>query len=168
MIQKIISCIRLLFLTCSYGLKEEEAEEFSLGNSIAITLTGLTARGWTTTPNNNAPRLVFLTYVNNRLLLVQITDNTYFIYRIMTFCLLLNVAWNANLISYLATTNIQFPFDRLETLLRETDFKIGILPGSAHMDNFALSTKPNYVKAWKERIEPFLNEYKPYQGNLIP
>ena len=86
----------------------------------------------------------------------------------MTFCLLLNVAWNANLISYLATTNIQFPFDRLETLLRETDFKIGILPGSAHMDNFALSTKPNYVKAWKERIEPFLDLYKPYQGNLIP
>ena len=85
----------------------------------------------------------------------------------MTFCLLLNVSWNANLISYLATTNIQFPFDRLETLLRETDFKIGILPGSAHMDNFALSTKPNYVKAWKERIEPFLDEYKPYQGNLI-
>ena len=66
MIQKIISCCRLLFLTCSYGLKEEEAEEFSLGNSIAITLTGLTARGWTTTPNNNAPRLVFLTYANNR------------------------------------------------------------------------------------------------------
>ena len=57
----IIYCLKFLSLTYSYGLKEDECEEFSLGNSIAITLTGLTARGWTTTPNNNAPRLVFLT-----------------------------------------------------------------------------------------------------------
>ena len=86
----------------------------------------------------------------------------------MTSSFILATAWNANLMSSLATVNVQFPFDGLETLLKETNFKIAALPGSAHMDNFALSTRPNYVKAWKERIEPFLDVYKPYQGNLIP
>ena len=78
--------------------------------------------------------------------------------------LLLNISWNANLISYLATHSIQYPFDRLETLLSTTDLKIAVLPGSAHQDNFALSAKPMQSKAWKKRIEPFLDEYKPYQG----
>ena len=85
-------------------------------------------------------------------------------FRIMAFGLLLNSSWNANLISYLVTNNIEYPFDGLETLLSATDFKIALLPGSAHQDNFALSTKILHAKAWKERIEPFLDEYKPYQG----
>ena len=82
----------------------------------------------------------------------------------MTSSFILATAWNANLMSSLATVNVQFPFDGLETLLKETNFKIAALPGSAHMDNFALSTRPNYVKAWKERMEPFLDEYQLYQG----
>ena len=86
----------------------------------------------------------------------------------MTFSVVLSIAWNANLISSLTTVNMQLPFDGLETLLKETDFKIGVLPGSAHMDNFALSKRPNYEKAWNKRIKPFLDEYKPYQGDLIP
>ena len=85
----------------------------------------------------------------------------------MAFGLLLNISWNANLISYLVTHNIEYPFDGLETLLSATDFKIALLPGSAHQDNFALSAKPMHTKAWKERIEPFLDEYKPYQGRYI-
>ena len=79
--------------------------------------------------------------------------------------LLLNISWNANLISYLATHNIEYPFDGLETLLSTTDLMmIALLPGSSHQDNLALSAKPMHAKAWKERIEPFLDEYKPYQG----
>lgn len=85
----------------------------------------------------------------------------------MTFCFVLSTAWNANLISSLTSINIKFPFDKLETLLKDTDFKIAVLPGSAHMDNFALSNRPYYMKAWKERIEPYLDEYKPYHGNFI-
>ena len=82
----------------------------------------------------------------------------------MVFGLSLNLSWNSNLKSYLVTRSIQYPFDRLETLLSTTDLKIAVLPGSAHQDNFALSAKPLHSKAWKERIEPFLDEYKPYQG----
>ena len=85
----------------------------------------------------------------------------------MAFGLLLNISWNANLISYLATHNIHYPFDGLETLLSGTDLKIAVLPGSAHQDNFALSAKWMHSQAWKERIEPFLDEYKPYQGWYI-
>ena len=146
----VIFCFILppfLLATVYYGLKDEEHEEFSFGNTIAFTLISLTTAnggGWTVSPINNAPRLVFFT--------------------IMAFGLLLNISWNANLISYLATHSIQYPFDRLETLLSTTDFKIAVLPGSAHQDNFALSAKPMHSKAWKERIEPFLDEYKPYQG----
>ena len=79
----------------------------------------------------------------------------------MAFGLLLNSSWNANLISYLATHNIEYPFDGLETLLSTTDLMmIALLPGSSHQDNLALSAKPMHAKAWKERIEPFLDEYK--------
>ena len=85
----------------------------------------------------------------------------------MAFGLVLNISWNANLISYLATHNIHYPFDGLETLLSTTDLKIAVLPGSAHQDNFALSAKPMHSQAWKERIEPFLDEYKAYQGRYI-
>ena len=149
-------------------MKEEEYEEFSLGNSIALTLMAFSGRGWSTTPNNTASRFVFLMYVCKLHVYHSISTFYIFISRIMTSSFILATAWNANLISSLSTVNVAFPFDGLETLLKETNFKIGILPGSAHMDNFALSKRPNYVKAWKERIEPFLDEYKPYQGNLIP
>jgi len=80
----------------------------------------------------------------------------------MIFGLLLNIAWNANLISYLATSKINLPFDSIATLLSLTNYQIAINPGTSLEDTFKLSTDLTYQKAWSERIEPYLDYYRPY------
>ena len=85
----------------------------------------------------------------------------------MIFGLLLNIAWNANLISHLATSKINLPFDSIATLLSLTNYQIAINPGTSLEDTFKLSTDSTYQKAWSERIEPYLDYYRPYAGTEI-
>ena len=82
----------------------------------------------------------------------------------MIFGLLLNIAWNANLISHLATSKTILPFDSIATLLSSTDNQIALTPGTSLEDSFKLSTDSTYQKAWNERIEPYLDYYRPYAG----
>ena len=72
--------------------------------------------------------------------------------------------WEAMLISYLARRVINVPFDGISTLVTTTDFKITLMPGTSIEDSFKTSTDPLWQKAWTDRIEPFLDEYKPYYG----
>ena len=85
----------------------------------------------------------------------------------MIFGLLLNIAWNANLISYLATSKINLPFESIATLLSLTNYQIAINPGTSLEDTFKLSTDSTYQKAWSERIEPYLEYYRPYAGMYL-
>ena len=78
---------------------------------------------------------------------------------------LMNCAWNANLTSYLSTKTIVFPFDKLETLLSDSYFKIGIKPGTSHENSFKYGTDHLRQKAWQERIQPYLDKYRSYAGN---
>ena len=86
----------------------------------------------------------------------------------MTFGLLINLAWQANLISYLTISKIFLPFTNFESLVKTSDFQIAIVPGSSDEDMFKLSLNPIYQRAWKERIEPNMEEYEEYDySNII-
>ena len=86
----------------------------------------------------------------------------------MTFGLLINLAWQANLISYLTISKLFLPFTNFESLIKTSDFQIAIVPGSSDEDMFKLSLNPIYQRAWKERIEPNMEEYEEYDySNII-
>ena len=86
----------------------------------------------------------------------------------MTFGLLINLAWQANLISYLTISKLFLPFTNFESLIKTSDFQIAIVPGSSDEDMFKLSLNPIYQRAWKERIEPNMEEYQEYDySNII-
>ena len=85
----------------------------------------------------------------------------------MTFGLLINLAWQANLISYLTISKLFLPFTNFESLVKTSDFQIAIVPGSSDEDMFKLSLNPIYQRAWKERIEPNMEEYKEYDYTNI-
>lgn len=85
----------------------------------------------------------------------------------MTFGLLINLAWQANLISYLTISKLFLPFTNFESLVQTSDFQIAIVPGSSDEDMFKLSLNPVYQRAWKERIEPNMEEYKEYDYTNI-
>ena len=69
------------------------------------------------------------------------------------------------LISYLAARVIVLPFNNIETLLTQSNFQISILAGSAVEDAFKLSKDDVWQRAWKERIEPYLEDYRTYYSN---
>ena len=70
------------------------------------------------------------------------------------------------LISYLAQRVITLPFDSVKSLLEKSDFNIGVAAGSAMEDIFKFSNDPDFQRAYKERIEPYLDRYKPYGRKL--
>ena len=90
-----------------------------------------------------------------------------YFYSIMVSSFLMNCAWNANLTSILSTKPIVFPFNDLETLLSDTDFKVGIKPGTSHENAFKYATDELRQKAWHERIQPYLEKYRAYAGISI-
>ena len=63
---------------------------------------------------------------------------------------------------------VNLPFDGIETLMSESDFKIGVAPGSAQMDFLRQSSNPIHKKAWVERTEPYVDAYANFlEGILI-
>ena len=85
----------------------------------------------------------------------------------MGFGFLLYLQWEAMLISYLAKREITLPFNDMSSLVTKSDFKIAVIPGSSYEDAFKTATDPFWKKAWKERIEPYLEYYKPYYGDYL-
>lgn len=67
--------------------------------------------------------------------------------------------WEAMLISYLATRVISLPFTDLEGLIKNSDFKITLTPGSSYADSYKFSQNPLWQEAWKTRIEPYIDTY---------
>ena len=77
----------------------------------------------------------------------------------MIYGLLLNVSWNANLISYLSTSKRVLPFTSLETLIDSTNYRIALIPNTAQEESFKGHELPSRQKAWDERIQPYLEQY---------
>ena len=67
--------------------------------------------------------------------------------------------WEAMLISYLATRVVTLPFQDLADLVANTDFRIILIPGTSQENAFSESLDPIWQKAWKERVEPHLEEH---------
>ena len=79
---------------------------------------------------------------------------------------MMNWHWQAMLISYLSKRVVVLPFNNIPELIDNTNLRIAVLPGSYHEDKFKFATD-HYMKiAWKERIQPFLHEYKDNNGNM--
>jgi hypothetical protein len=72
--------------------------------------------------------------------------------------------WVAMLISYLSTRVVVLPFYSLAEMVKINDYRLYIEPGTSSMDAFKLSTDPDWQKAWTEKIEPYLEEYKSIKG----
>ena len=68
------------------------------------------------------------------------------------------------LISYLSARVFTLPFDGVSTLLDNTEYKIAIKPGTYLEDAFKKSRDPVWQRAWLERIQPYLEDYKLYTG----
>ena len=73
--------------------------------------------------------------------------------------LLLYIMWEAMLVTYLATRFTVLPFDGIATLVKNSNFKIAVSPGTSQNDAFKLSTDPLWMEAWQQRIEPFQEGY---------
>ena len=71
--------------------------------------------------------------------------------------------WEAYLIFQMTTQTLQVPFNNLDELLSETDFRVAIKPGGSQELTFRTSPFPEVQRVWKERIEPNLDVYAAYR-----
>ena len=97
-------------------------------------------RGWSITPGKVSGRIAFAVLVFASILV-------YF-------------HWNAMLISYLASSVIVLPFNNLRELVDQSTFVIALVPGSYWMDAFKFSEDVDWQRAWKQRLEPYLDNYE--------
>jgi hypothetical protein len=79
--------------------------------------------------------------------------------------MILHWHWVAMLISNLSTKVIVLPFHSIAEMVKNNDYRLYVQPGTSHEDAFKLSTDPDWEKAWTQKIEPFLAEYKSIEGN---
>ena len=75
---------------------------------------------------------------------------------------LLSYHYAADLISHLAVRKIDFPLESLDELSQKKEFKFIVPKGTAYLDYFRYSKDPTYIKIWKEKLEPFLNDLPLY------
>lgn len=74
--------------------------------------------------------------------------------------------WEAMLISYLSTRFTVLPFNGIRELVENSDYKIGLIPGTSYEDTFKLSLDPIFQRAYSERISPYLEEYAPFYEDM--
>ena len=131
-------------------------------DSYASTLRGLILLGWPERPTRISVRIVFIS--------------------ISAVGFMLYLQWEAMLISYLSARRTLMPFQDVESLLRNTDYQIYVRviivhkdienqlykiifqthPGMYTLDDFRSSPDPIMQKAWKERLEPNMDDMKKY------
>ena len=63
------------------------------------------------------------------------------------------------MISYLATRKIVLPFNNVEELVKTSNYKIALVPGTNAENVFRYSSDKWWQQAWSERIEPYLQNY---------
>jgi hypothetical protein len=72
--------------------------------------------------------------------------------------------WVAMIFSYLSLRVVVMPFNSIPEMVYRSGYQLYVLPGGAMEDSFKLSTDPDWQKAWNEKIEPTLEEYKHFKG----
>jgi hypothetical protein len=68
--------------------------------------------------------------------------------------------WEAMLVSYLSARVTVLPFNSIAQMVRTSEYRLYVDPGSAHEDVFKYSTDPVMQEAWTKKIEPYMEEYK--------
>lgn len=107
----------------------------------------LTQRGWPTEPKNSlASRGVFL-------FLIMFGSLTFWY-------------WEAMLVSYLSTVKTVLPFSSVSELVRSSNYRIAVRPGSYQLDLFKYSSNSDWADGYTERIQPHLDDYTQY-GSLL-
>ena len=81
------------------------------------------------------------------------------LFSLMFFGTMIFWHWEAMLISYLATKTTSLPFKDITELVKNTQFRIILRPGSTVEDAFKTSSDPIWQAAWTDRIQPHLEEY---------
>ena len=74
--------------------------------------------------------------------------------------------WEAMLVSYLATRKTVLPFHTLSEMYENTDFRLALIPSTSFEDSFKYSADPLWQKIYKERLQPYLQEYSDYPDHL--
>ena len=74
-------------------------------------------------------------------------------------------SWEAMLITSLQTRVVSLPFTDISSMMTKTDYKISLVPGGTAEASFRDSTNPLFRKAYKERIEPYIDLMIP-EGNV--
>jgi hypothetical protein len=75
--------------------------------------------------------------------------------------------WEAMLISYLATKVISLPFTSIPQLIKTSDYRIALTPGSSQEDTFKFSNDQDWAVGYTERIQPYLEEYFKYTNGSV-
>ena len=87
-------------------------------------------------------------------------------FRMLIAAMLLYFHWEAMLVSYLSTRKTVMPFNSIEELYLNTEFRIALIPSTTFEDNFKFSKDPLWSNLYKERIGPNIEEYKSYENYL--
>ena len=68
------------------------------------------------------------------------------------------------MISYLSYFHVALPFNSIPELVSKSNFRVATSPGSAYAEYFSKSDDEVLEIVWKERMEPHLEEYRPYDA----
>ena len=75
--------------------------------------------------------------------------------------------WEAMLVTYLSSRKIILPFDTIEEMYLNTNFRLALIPNTAYEDDFKYSSDPMFQKIYEERIKPHLQEYMDYPNHTF-
>ena len=86
----------------------------------------------------------------------------------MIFGAFLSWSFNGDLISALLNQVMVLPFTDIQSLLKNTNYLISVIPGSTLEERFKSSKDVHDQLAYAERIKPYLKDFaKAYEGDSI-
>ena len=128
-----------LFFNTRYPEKDPAAyHEFTLGKSYVYLTSALTMRGWSDLPVKPGAQIALCS--------------------LLFFGTMIYWHWEAMLISYLSTRVTVLPFNNIPELISQSQHRIILVPGSSYEDAFKTSKDPDWMVAWKDRVQPHLKE----------
>ena len=74
--------------------------------------------------------------------------------------------WEAMLVTYLSSRKTILPFNTIEEMYLNTNFRLALIPNTAYEDDFKYSSDPLFQKIYEERIKPYLQEYMEYPTDI--
>ena len=151
----------LIVILFSYGYVEDNAEEFSMLKAFELTLLSCWKYKGHLRPTKISARILYIRYEASMNLFSKSFNLIFYsIYSILFFGLCLYRYWEATLDASLLVEKTNLPFDGIETLMMNSNYRIAVYPGTLHEDFFRHSNDPVMKKAWTERIEPYMDFYK--------